>query len=137
MSVLLDDNFTVMENGKPKRIVAVTEMALGQDPPPSAWLRMVRPICSRTIDDMGGRGSSLSSWRRDIPSTPRDHLNSRAVGRYLVDALSPSDVRCDLFAAAGRTQDFTPSEEMLAAMTSSSTEVKGIESRRWGPVLRW
>src|SRR5689334_3428245 len=41
---LLAENFTVLENGKPQRIVAVNEMAASeQDPTPSAWMRMVTP----------------------------------------------------------------------------------------------
>src|SRR6188474_2494811 len=52
------ENFTVVENGKPQRIVAVTEVsAAEQDPTPSAWMRMVTPdVAANDLTDMVGTG---------------------------------------------------------------------------------
>src|SRR6185503_16540956 len=135
------DNFTVMENGKAQRIVAVTEMAAAeQDPTPSAWMRMVTPdVSANDLTDMAGDGRFVAIVMDDWNIPFDDHemiLNSRAVGRYLVDALSPSDVAAVIFPQqAGKTQDFTSDRQKLLAAIDKfdPPEVKWIESRPMGP----
>ncbi len=141
VSGLVADNFTVVENGKPQRIVAVTEMAASdQDATPSAWMRMVPPdVAANDLTDMTGDGRFVAIIMDDWNVPFDDHemiLNTRAVGRYLVDALNPSDVAAVIFPQqAGRTQDFTSDRQKLIAAIDKfePPDVKFIESRPMGP----
>ena len=134
------DNFTVVENGKPQRIVAVTEMAASdQDATPSAWMRMVPPdVAANDLTDMTGDGRFVAIIMDDWNVPFDDHemiLNTRAVGRYLVDALNPSDVAAIIFPQqAGRTQDFTSDRQKLieAVDKFDPPDVKFIEGRPMG-----
>jgi VWFA-related protein len=138
---LLAENFTVLENGKPQRIVAVNEMAAAeQDPTPSAWMRMVPPdVAANDLTDMAGDGRFVAIVMDDWNIPFDDHemiLNARAVGRYLVDALSPSDVAAVVFPQqAGKTQDFTSDRQKLISAIDKfdPPEVKFIERRPMGP----
>lgn len=137
---LLAEDFTVLENGKPQRIVAVTEMsALDQDPTPSAWMRMVTPdVAANDLTDMAGDGRFVAIVMDDWNIPWDDHeiiLNTRAVARYLVDALNPSDVAAVVFPQqAGKTQDFTTDRQKLIAAIDKfdPPEVKFIEARPMG-----
>jgi len=137
---LIADNFTVVENGKPQRVVAVTEVAAAeQDPTPSAWMRMVPPdVSANDLTDMAGDGRFVAIIMDDWNIPFDDHeiiLNSRAVGRYLVDALNPSDVAAVIFPQqAGRTQDFTTDRQKLITAIDKfePPEVKYMESRPQG-----
>jgi VWFA-related protein len=134
------ENFTVVENGKPQRIVAVTEVsAAEQDPTPSAWMRMVTPdVAANDLTDMVGTGRFVAIIMDDWNIPFDDHemiLNSRAVGRYLVDALNPSDVAAVVFPQqAGRTQDFTTDRQKLIAAIDKfePPEFKYMEARPQG-----
>ncbi len=134
------ENFTVLENGKAQRIVAVTEMAAAeQDPTPSAWMRMVPPdVAANDLTDMTGDGRFVAIVMDDwnIPFDDLDIImNARAVGRYLVDALNPSDVAAVVFPQqAGKTQDFTTDRQKLIAAIDKfdPPEVKWIEARPQG-----
>ena len=96
------EDFTVVENGKPQRIVAVTEMAgADRDPPPSAWMRHVPPdVSANDLTDMAGDGRFVAIVMDDWNVPFDDHeliLSARQVGRYLVEQLSPSDVGAIIF----------------------------------------
>ena len=138
---LTPEDFTVVENGKPQRIVAVTEMAAAdQDPTPSAWMRMVPPdVAANDLTDMTGDGRFVAIVMDDWNIPFDDHeiiLNARAVGRYLVDALSPSDVAAVIFPQhAGKTQDFTTDRQKLITAIDKfePPEVNFIERRPMGP----
>ncbi len=138
---LLPEHFTVLENGRPQRIVAVTEMAASeQDPTPSAWMRMVPPdVSANDLTDMAGDGRFVAIVMDDWNIPFDDHemiLNSRAVGRYLVDALNPSDVAAVVFPQqAGKTQDFTSDRQKLLAAIDrfDPPEVRWIDARPIGP----
>ena len=134
-------DFTVLENGKAQRIVAVTEMAASeQDPTPSAWMRMVPPdVSANDLTDMTGDGRFVAIVMDDWNIPFDDHeiiLNTRAVGRYLVDALNPSDVAAVIFPQqAGKTQDFTSDRQKLISAIDKfdPPEVRWIEARPMGP----
>src|SRR5437867_416727 len=55
---LTADKFTVLENGKPQRIVALSEVDAGErDPMPTAWMRHVpRDIAANDLADQVGDG---------------------------------------------------------------------------------
>lgn len=137
---LTAEDFTVVENGKDQRIVAVTEMAAADnDPTPSAWMRMVQPdVAANDLTDMTGDGRFVAIVMDDWNIPFDDHeiiLNTRAVGRYLVDALNPSDVAAVVFPQqSGKTQDFTTDRQRLIAAIDKfdPPEVKWIERRPMG-----
>ena len=131
------EDFTVVENGKPQRIVAVTEMAgADRDPTPSAWMRHVpRDVAANDLTDMTGDGRFVAIVMDDwnIPFDSHELiLGARQVGRYLVDSLSPSDVGAVIFPQqAGKTQDFTTDRQKLVAAVDKfdPPEVKFVERR--------
>ena len=138
---LTAENFTVVENGKEQRIVAVTEMAgADRDPTPSAWMRHVpRDVAANDLTDMAGDGRFVAIVMDDwnIPFDSHELiLGAREVGRYLVDSLSPSDVAAVIFPQlAGKTQDFTNDRQKLLSAIDKfdPPEVKYMESRPMGP----
>jgi VWFA-related protein len=84
-------DFTVTEDGRPQRIVAVSHVDLAEhDPARSARMRYV----SRDVN---------------LPADDPDIVRSaRETARYIVDRLGPSDMAAVVYAHnAGRTQDFT------------------------------
>ena len=138
---LTAEDFTVIENGKPQRIVAVTEMAgEDRDPTPSAWMRHVpQDVAANDLTDMAGDGRFVAIVMDDWNIPFDDHeliLGARQVGRYLVDQLSPSDVAAVIFPQqAGKTQDFTTDRQKLISAIDKfdPPEVRYIESRPMGP----
>lgn len=139
---LTAEDFTVVENGKAQRIVAVTEMAgTDRDPAPSAWMRHVPPdVSANDLTDMTGDGRFVAIVMDDWNVPFDDHeliLSARQVGRYLVDHLSPSDVAAVIFPQlAGKTQDFTTDRQKLIAAIDKfdPPEVRYIEKRpAYGP----
>ena len=134
------EDFTVVENGKPQRIIAVTEMAgTDRDPAPSAWMRHVPPdVSANDLTDMTGDGRFVAIVMDDWNVPFDDHeliLSARQVGRYLVDQLAPSDVGAVIFPQmAGKTQDFTTDRQKLVAAIDKfdPPEVRYIERRPMG-----
>jgi VWFA-related protein len=110
---LTAEDFTVLEDGKPQRIVAVSEVdAVDADPTPSAWMRHVAPdIATNDLNDQIGDGRVFAIVMDDanVPWDDRDIIMSaRNVGRYIVNHLGPSDVAAVVFPLdAGNTEDFT------------------------------
>ena len=138
---LTADDFTVVENGKEQRIVAVVEMAAAdEDPTPSAWMRHVpADITANDLTDMAGDGRFVAIVMDDwnIPFDADEILlSTRMVGRYLIDQLGPSDVAAVIFPQqAGRTQDFTTDRQKLLAAIDKfdPPEVRWMPSRPMGP----
>jgi VWFA-related protein len=110
---LTADDFTVTEDGKPQRIVAVSEIDMSEsDPMPSAWMRHVpRDVAGNDLSDQVGDGRIVAVVMDDwnIPFDDLDIIiGARTVGRYVIDQLGPSDVAAVIFPQqAGKTQDFT------------------------------
>ena len=100
---------------------------------------MVTPdVSANDLTDMAGDGRFVAIIMDDWNIPFDDHemiLNSRAVGRYLVDALNPSDVAAVIFPQqAGKTQDFTTDRQKLIAAIDKfePPEVKYMEARPQG-----
>jgi VWFA-related protein len=112
-------DFTVLEDGKPQRLIAVSEVdAADLDPAPSAWMRHVTPdIATNDLNDQVGDGRvfAIVMDDRNIPWDDLDIIMSaRNVGRYIIDGLGPSDVAAVVYPRdAGLTQDFTSDRSKL------------------------
>jgi VWFA-related protein len=112
-------DFSVTEDGKPQRIVAVAEVDVAEhDPAPTAWMRHVPPdISTNDLVDQLGDGRLYAIVMDDV-NVPWDDLDiiqsARTAGRYIVDGLGPSDVAAVVFPRdAGLTQDFTTDRSRL------------------------
>lgn len=135
------DDFTVTEDGKPQRLVAVSEIDTAErDPAPSAWMRHVpRDVVANDLSDQAGDGRLVAIVMDDW-NIPFDDLDiimaARAVGRYVIDQLSPSDVAAVIFPQqAGKTQDFTDDRGKLieAVDKFDPPEVRFIPATPVGP----
>jgi VWFA-related protein len=124
-------DFTVFENGKPQRIIAVTEVgAVEADPVPTAWMRLTAAdVATNDLSDQLGPGrlfaifindGDLGNGRRPAFADAFDMNRGlvpdvRAVARAVVDRLGPSDLAAVVFPIhAGQTQDFTNDHDSLA-----------------------
>ena len=138
---LKPEDFSVYEDGKLQRLVAVSEIdSSTNDPVPSAWMRNVpRDIAANNLGDQIGDGRVVAIVMDDwnVPFDDLDMImNARAVGRYIVDTLAPSDVAAVIFPQhAGKTEDFTDDRRKLIAAIEKfePPEVRLIEPRPPAP----
>ncbi len=135
------EDFTVFEDGKPQRLVAVSEIESAEhDPSPSAWMRHVpRDVQSNDLVDQAGDGR-LFAIVMDDWNIPFDDLDiimgARTAARYFIDQLRPSDVAAVIYTQqAGKTQDFTDDRAKLIAAVDKfdPPEVRWIEATPLGP----
>jgi VWFA-related protein len=112
-------DFTVTEDGRPQRIVAVSHVDLAEhDPARSARMRYVtRDVAANDLSDQLGDGRLIAIVFDDVnlPADDPDIVRSaRETARYIVDRLGPSDMAAVVYAHnAGRTQDFTSDRAKL------------------------
>jgi len=118
---LTSEDFTVVEEGKPQRVVAVAEIdAAANDPAPTAWMRHVATdVANNDLADQIGDGRLFAIVLDDV-NVPWDDLDiimaARGIARDVIDRLGPSDVGAVVFPRdGGRTEDFTSDKEKLVA----------------------
>jgi VWFA-related protein len=118
---LTSEDFTVNEEGKPQRVVAVAEIdAAANDPAPTAWMRHVATdVANNDLADQIGDGRLFAIVLDDV-NVPWDDLDiimaARGIARDVIDRLGPSDVGAVVFPRdGGRTEDFTSDKEKLIA----------------------
>jgi VWFA-related protein len=105
-------DFVIKEDGRPQRIVAVTEVDDASIPPPSAWMRHApRDVVSNDLGDELAEGQAVAIVLDDF-AIPDDSVemsvSTREIARYIVNSLHPSDVAAVVYPfKPGRTQDFT------------------------------
>ncbi len=116
---LTADDFTVLEDGRPQRVVAVAHVDLAEhDQARSARMRYVaRDVAANDLSDQLGDGRLIAIVFDDVnlPADDPDIVRSaRETARYIVDQLGPSDMAAVVYAHnAGRTQDFTSDRSKL------------------------
>lgn len=107
------EDFTVLEDGAPQRVVAVSHVDLAEaDQARSARMRYVaRDVAANDLSDQLGDGRLIAIVFDDVnlPADNPDIVRSaRETARYIVDRLGPSDMAAVVYAHhSGRTQDFT------------------------------
>ncbi len=112
-------DFTVLENGKPQRLVTVSSVeAAERDPARSAWMRYAtRDVAANDLADQLGDGHLYAIVIDDMNMPPDDPdilLTARSAARHIVDLFGPSDRAAIVFAQdAGKTQDFTDDRDKL------------------------
>ncbi|HUL73110.1 MAG TPA: VWA domain-containing protein [Vicinamibacterales bacterium] len=116
---LTADDFNVVEDGTPQRVVAVSEVdAEEYDPAPTAWMRHVTPdVSANDLADQIGDGRVFAVVLDDV-NIPWDDVdiiqNARGIGRDVIDSLGPSDIAAVVYPRdAGNTEDFTTDREKL------------------------
>ncbi|HKW00920.1 MAG TPA: VWA domain-containing protein [Vicinamibacterales bacterium] len=116
---LTAEDFTVNEEGKPQRVVAVAEIdAAANDPAPTAWMRHVSSdVANNDLADQIGDGRLFAIVLDDV-NVPWDDLDiimaARGIARDVIDRLGPSDTGAVVFPRdGGRTEDFTSDKEKL------------------------
>lgn len=151
-------DFTVTEDGRPQRIVAVTEIRASEnDPVLTPRMRFVpRDVAANDMVDRLGDGRVFVILLDDfnVPFDDEDIIRStREAARYVVDSLGPSDVAAVVFTAqAGNTVDFTDDRQKLltaidrfdppkrypgytAPTPRGPGPTEGDIVQRWAPVL--
>lgn len=114
-------DFTVLENGKPQRIVAVSEIDdRDVNPAPSARMRYARrDVSANDLSDQAADGRIVAVLIDDhtLPFDDVDiAMNARAAARRIIDDLGPADVAAVVFAQdPGKTEDFTSDRARLLA----------------------
>jgi len=140
---LTSADFTIKENGRPQRIVALTEVDVSEaDPTPAAWMRYAsRNVASNNLADTLGDGQAVAVVLDDF-HTPDDStemaVGTREVARYIVDSLGPSDLAAVVHPfKPGRTQDFTRDRAKLLTsidkFESEQPEYMVLQPRLPGP----
>jgi hypothetical protein len=103
---LTSEDFTVVEEGKPQRVVAVAEIdAAANDPAPTAWMRHVATdVANNDLADQIGDGRLFAIVLDDV-NIPWDDLDiimaARGIARDVIDRLGPSDVGAVVFPRDG------------------------------------
>lgn len=112
-------DFTVLENGKPQRVVTLSSVeAAERDPVRSAWMRYAtHDVAANDLADELGNGRLFAVVIDDMNLPPDDQdilLTARSAARHVIDLLGPSDRAAVVFAQdAGKTQDFTDDRARL------------------------
>jgi VWFA-related protein len=112
-------DFSVTEDGRPQRVVAVSHVDLAEhDPARSARMRYVpRDVSANDLADQLGDGRLVAIVFDDVnlPADDPDIVRmARETARHIVDQLGPSDMAAVVYSHnAGRTQDFTDDREKL------------------------
>lgn len=127
-------DFTVLENGREQRIVAVTAVDNATTVAPSAWMRHAsRDVANNDLgDELGANGQAVAIIldELNIPGVSDVVVATRGLARYIIDGLKPADLAAVVFPLnSGKTQDFTDDRGKLLAA------VDRFESEQ--PEFRW
>lgn len=114
-------DFTVLEDGSPRPIVAVTPVEL---PPAAAqgaaWMRDVAPD---VVSNSRYKGRVIVILFDDAYTKfdPAVLLTGRRIAHTVIDGLGPADAAAVMFAFAGTKQNFTPDRAQLLKAIDSFT----------------
>jgi VWFA-related protein len=115
-------DFTVIEDGKPQKIVAFSAVDVADAiAPRAAWMRDVTPdVASNQFREQ--RLVLIVIDDATIPFDPRAMRRAREIGRDVVDRLGPADLAAVVFTQDNRRpQDFTNDRaKLLAAVERAS-----------------
>lgn len=121
-------DFTVFENGREQRIVAVNAVDNATAVSPSAWMRHAsRDVANNDLgDELGANGQAVAIVldELNIPGVSDVVVSTRQLARFIVDGLGPADLAAVIFPLnSGKTQDFTDDRgKLLAAIDRFESE---------------
>ena len=112
---LTQEDFTILEDGKPRKIVGFTAFDIGDEGAAvSGWMRDVPDVTTNDLED-----SRLFVIVMDdglIPQDPFAIKSSRDIARSIIDKLAPDDLAAVVFTGDNRkSQDFTKDKTKLIA----------------------
>ena len=114
---LTERDFTILEDGKPQRIVGfATFDADDSAPPATGWMKDVPPDV--TTNDLKPEARLFVIVMDDamIPQEPFAIQSAKKIGRDIIDKLGANDLTCVVFTGDNRkTQDFTSDKTKLLA----------------------
>jgi VWFA-related protein len=112
VSGLTAADFTLLEDGKPRPVVAFTWVDLPEQPRPSAsWVRDVAPdVATNTLPEEGRLVVILMD--RSIP-VGQPLLSAKRIARAAVDELGPGDLAAVIYTGAGTPQNLTSDRSRL------------------------
>lgn len=133
---LTQNDFTVLEDGKPQKIVAFSTFDLEDAPPPATgWMRDVPPDV--TTNDLKPQARLWVIVLDDamIPQEPGAAKATKDIAYDIIDKLAPADLAAVVFTGDNRkTQDFTSDKTKLRASLDKFTP--GLTSYRFGLDIR-
>ena len=110
---LTADDFTILEDGRPRPIVAFTAVDLPTSPPPpTEWIRDVPADAVTNVMPPEGRLVVILLDRTIRP--PSQPLGRRIAGAA-IDALGPNDLAAVIHSGRGEPQNFTTDRGLLRA----------------------
>ena len=122
-------DFTVLEDGKPQKIVALSEIDIPDPPPPpAAWMRDVTPdTTTNQVNDK--RLFVIVMDDGSIPFDPFAMRRAKDIARDFIARLGPADLTAVVFTQDNRRpQDFTTDHAKLLA---------SIERTAFGNRTQW
>jgi VWFA-related protein len=110
-------DFTVIEEGEPRPIVAFTAIDVSDAPEhPAAWMRDVgSDVASNRLDTR----RIVAIVMDDCHTNLADGTIARSVARNVVDRLGPNDLAGIVFTYTGRAQNFTTDHRQLLTAVDS------------------
>jgi VWFA-related protein len=125
---LTEKDFTILEDGKPQRIVGFSTFDVDDAAPPATgWMRDVPPDI--TTNDLKPESRLFVIVLDDamIPQDPSSTKSSKEIAKSIIDKLSPEDLTAIVFTGDNRkTQDFTKDKtKLLAALDKFNPGLAG------------
>jgi VWFA-related protein len=125
---LTEKDFTILEDGKPQKIVGFSTFDTDDAPPPATgWMRDVPPDV--TTNDLKAESRLFAIVMDDamIPQDPFSIKASKEIAKSIIDKLGPDDLTAIVFTGDNRkTQDFTKDKtKLLAALDKFNPGLSG------------
>jgi VWFA-related protein len=127
-------DFTVLEDGKPRPVVAFTAVDLPTtaDPTAASWTREIGPdIATNHLPEEGRL--VIIVMDRTIPDGYAT-VSARTIAKAAVNELGPGDLAAVVFTGNGRSQDFTADRARLRAAIDGSNpagELSDSVAEQW------
>jgi len=129
---LTESNFTVLEDGKPQKIVGFSTFDMDDAPAPATgWMRDVPPDVTTNDIKPESRLWVIVLDDAMIPQEPFSIKSAKEIARNIIEKLGPNDLTAVVFTGDNRkTQDFTSDKTKLMAALDKFNP--GLTSYRFG-----
>ena len=132
---LTEADFTVLEDGKPQKIVAFSAVDIPNAvPPPAPWIRNVSPDVQTNADVNNPEGRLFVILLDDalIPFDAGAIQNAKRVARRVVDQINPADRVAVVFSAgSGGAQNLTNDRARLLAAIDTLNPSYSMHTGGW------
>jgi VWFA-related protein len=132
---LTEGDFTLLEDGKPQKIVAFSAVDIPDAPQPSAqWMRDISPDVQSNADVNNPEGRLFVILLDDalIPFEAGAIPNAKRIARRVVDQISPADRVAVVFSAgSGGAQNFTSDRTRLLKAIDTLNPSYAMHTAGW------